>query len=150
VTLAVSFDDDASAGLSSSAAWYEERRAGLGERFLPEVERIVLLVAELHAWRRADHDAGIENPAQIFPRSAIDLGEGPTCLSQVIEVEKTRRLGDTGELEAAQAERQPARIVGAGSRSLVTRRAQQSLAAHEPQPPPQHPRPALVCLLRKV
>lgn len=46
MTLPVRFSAEAEAELESATAWYEDRRAGLGEEFLEAVERTIDQVAE--------------------------------------------------------------------------------------------------------
>jgi toxin ParE1/3/4 len=46
VTLAITFRPSARADINAAVDWYEDRQAGLAQRFLAEVDRCLALVAE--------------------------------------------------------------------------------------------------------
>lgn len=87
MTLAVRFSAEAEAELESAAAWYEDRRVGLGEEFLDAVERTIDQVAE---WPLAGRLIE-ELPADIQVRRA-PVDRFPYHLAYLIEVDHARVL----------------------------------------------------------
>lgn len=87
MTLAVRFSAEAEAELELAAAWYQDRRVGLGEEFLDAVERTIDRVAEWPLAGRLIEDL----PADLEVRRA-PVDRFPYHLAYLIEADHLRVL----------------------------------------------------------